>query len=343
LRLFALDYPIAGPGLQASVTVVVGVTSNSRNALVRHLWSISFGQQLAFLITAGVFMIFGLKRGLTPLLQLRDTVLARKATSLEPFDVQAVQTELRPLVVAMNWQMSRVQMQLAAQHRFVTNAAHQIRTPLTLLNVQATYALRQIGTSDQEAALIAIQASTAQLSRLAGQLLTLSRAEPGSRRTRADRIDLGRLATRVLEDFTAPALSKRIDLGLEERSSATVIGDETMIGEMLVNLVDNAVRYCPEDSTVTVIVDRDGEAALLSVQDDGPGLPTEEHERVFERFYRVLGTHGEGSGLGLAIVREVAETAGGSAALRSRPGRGVILAVRLPAALNEVPSSVSAR
>jgi two-component system sensor histidine kinase TctE len=332
LRLVALAHPLAGPGLDASVTVVVGVSLNSRDALVHHLWSVNFGQQLALLVTAGIFMIFGLKRGLAPLLRLRDAVLARDQASLEPFEAQGVQTEVRPLVVAMNQQMARVQMQLAAQHRFVTNAAHQLRTPLTLLNLQATYALRQIGTPEGVAALTAIQASTTQLSRLAGQLLTLSRAEPGSRRTRSDRVDLSALAARVLDDYAAPALARHVDLGFEERAPATVIGDATMIGEMLVNLVDNAVRYCPEGSTITVVVDREGPMAQLSVQDDGPGLPEEEHARVFERFYRVLGSEGEGSGLGLAIVKEVAETGGGSVALRSAPGQGLSVTVRLPAA-----------
>lgn len=334
LRLLALDHPIAGPGLRAEVTVVLGTTLNSRNALLMHLWLVGFGQQLALIVTAGLFMLLGLRRGLAPLLRLRDAVLARPSTSLEPLEAGAVQAELQPLVAALNRQIERVQRQLAAQHRFVTNAAHQLRTPLTLLNVQATYARRQLGTAEQEAALTAIQASTQQLSRLSGQLLTLSRAEPGSRRDRADLVDLGALARRVLGDLAEGALVKGIDLGFEEATSANVRGDATMLGELLVNLVDNALRYCPTGSsvTVTVAVRRDGEVVVLSVRDDGPGVPPGELERIFERFYRAPGTQADGSGLGLAIVREVAVAAGGDVLARGADGGGLVVEVRLPAA-----------
>ncbi|WP_131196922.1 sensor histidine kinase [Lichenihabitans psoromatis] len=332
LRLLMLDHPIAGPGLRASVTVVLGTTLNSRNALLLHLWAIGFGQQLALIVAAGLFMLLGLRRGLAPLLRLRDAVLARSSTSLEPLEAGAVQAELQPLVAALNRQIERVQRQLAAQHRFVTNAAHQLRTPLTLLNVQATYARRQLGTAEQDAALAAIQASTQQMSRLSGQLLTLSRAEPGSRRARSDLVDLGTMARRVLDDVAEGALAKGIDLGLDEAMSATVRGDATMLAELLVNLVDNALRYCPKGSTVTVVVRRDGETALCSVQDNGPGLPPSEWERIFERFYRAPDTQAEGSGLGLAIVREVATAAGGTVLARRMEGGGLVVEVRLPAA-----------
>ncbi|MCW6506944.1 sensor histidine kinase [Lichenifustis flavocetrariae] len=332
LHLFALDHPIAGPGLEASVTVVLGTTLNSRDALLRHLWAVGFGQQLALIVTAGLFMILGLRMGLAPLLRLRDAVMARPGSSLEPLEAGAVQAELQPLVVALNQQLDRVQKQLAAQHRFVTNAAHQLRTPLALLNVQATYARRTLGSAEQDAALAAIQSGTQQLSRLSGQLLTLARAEPGSRRPRADRVDLGALAHRVLDDFAEAALAKGIDLGLEEQEGTTVRGDATMLGELLVNLVDNALRYCPSGSSVTVRVQRAGDDALVAVQDDGPGLPPSEWERVFERFYRAPDTPMEGSGLGLAIVQEVATAAGGRVLARAMDGGGLVVEVRLPAA-----------
>ena len=330
MRFFALVHDLAGPGLDVDVTVVVGSSLDGRNALVRHLWLAGFGQQLALLVTAGIFMVFGLKRGLAPLLRLRDEVRTRAPTNLDLLEPSTVQTEIRPLVAAINQQTARVRAQLAAQHRFVTNAAHQLRTPLTVLNVQATYALRRIGTDDQAAALVAIQVGVAQMSRLAEQLLTLSRAEPGSRRLRDDRITLGQLASRVLEDYAAQALANGIDLGLDERAPAIVVGDETMLGEMLANLVDNAVRYSPTGSSVTLVVDREGETAILRVQDNGPGIPGGEEDKIFERFYRIVGAEGPGSGLGLAIVREVAETAGGKVLAQRCEDGGLAVEVRLP-------------
>ncbi len=343
MRFHALDHTLAGPGLREVVTVVVGVSLHGRDAMVRRLWFSGLAQGLTLLATAGVFMIFGLKRGLAPLIRLRDEVRARPTASLEPFVPETVQSEIRPLVEAINGRIMRVKAQLAAQHRFVTNAAHQLRTPIAVLNLQATYALRRIGGADQAAALGAIQQNVGQISRLAEQLLMLSRAEPGGRRARDDRVALGSLARRVLDGFAAVALEKGIDLGLDERVPATTTGDETMLGEMLVNLVDNALRYCPRGSCVTVMVERVGDVAVLAVHDDGPGLPPGEEERVFERFYRVPGTKAAGSGLGLSIVKEVAEAAGGSVRAFRPLGAGLEVEVRLPAPPVDGVSALNAR
>lgn len=331
LRVLTLEHPIAGQSGARHVTVAVGTTVRSRDALLHHLWIVGFGQQAALILAAGLFMAFGLRRGLSPLLRLRQAVVDMPGDALEPLDPGAVQAELQPLVTAINRQIARVQGQLSAQHRFVTNAAHQLRTPLTLLTVQAAYARRQEAGREQRATLEALETGAQDVSRLAGQLLTLSRAEPGSRRERHDPIDLGRLAARVLDGFAAEALTRGIDLGLEERATVHVRGDATMVGELLTNVVDNALRYCPAGSSVTAVVDRREGMAELSVRDDGPGLPEEECKRVFERFYRAPGTIGPGSGLGLAIVKEVVETAGGSVAVRPAVGGGLEVEVLLPA------------
>ena len=343
MRFHALDHLLAGPGPHQGVTVVVGTSLGGRDAMVRRLWLSGLGQGLALLAAAGVFMVFGLKRGLAPLIRLRDEVRARPTESLEPFAPETVQSEIRPLVEAINGRIARVKAQLAAQHRFVTNAAHQLRTPLAVLNLQATYALRRIGAADQAAALRAIGVGVGEISRLAEQLLTLSRAEPGSRRARTDRVRLGALARRVLDGVAARALESGIDLGLDERDpAAATVGDETMMGEMLLNLVDNALRYCPAGSSVTVVVETQGRDAVLAVQDDGPGLPPGEEERVFERFYRVEGTAPSGSGLGLSIVKEVAEAADGRVAALRSPGGGLRVEVRLPAAGEELAGAARA-
>ncbi len=339
LRFYALDHQLAGSGPRRTVTVVVGTSLAGRDALVRRLWLTGLGQGLALLAAAGVFMVFGLKRGLAPLIRLRDEVRARPTESLEPFAPETVQSEIRPLVEAINGRIARVKAQFAAQHRFVTNAAHQLRTPLAVLNLQATYALRRIGGADQAAALSAIQVGVGEISRLAEQLLTLSRAEPGSRRVRDDRVRLGALARRVLDGVAARALESGIDLGLDEHDpAAETVGDETMMGEMLLNLVDNALRYCPAGSSVTVEVETRGDHVVLAVQDDGPGIPPGEEERVFERFYRVEGTAASGSGLGLSIVKEVADSAGGRVVARRPPGGGLRVEVLLPAAGRGDPS-----
>ncbi|SCB45449.1 sensor histidine kinase [Rhizobium multihospitium] len=333
VRVLMLSHPVVGLDQDGTISVTVAVTHNSQYAMRRRLWLSDFTKQLALVLLAGLVTIIGLQRGLAPVLRLRDAVRERGRQRLDPFDPHMVQNELRPLVHALNDHMERVQNQMAAQRRFVSNAAHQLRTPLALISTQASFAARETDNIRRDEALTALRSSTRQVTRLASQLLTLSRAEPGSRRPRSDTIDLAETARRVLETLAEEALRRNIDLGLEAGGTAVHIeGDGTMLREMLVNLVDNALRYTQAGGRVTVGVGREGDTALLWVEDNGPGIPEAERAQVFERFYRIMGTEPEGSGLGLAIVREVVDGAGGSVRLGDAAGGGLLVSVRLPAA-----------
>ncbi|RWH63269.1 MAG: sensor histidine kinase [Mesorhizobium sp.] len=314
LRLTTLSHAVIGAGTDSPIRVTVGVTLAGHDAMVQRLWFSAFAQQLA------------------PLMRLRDTVRSPDRSDLDPVEVPGAQSEIRPLIDALNAYMERVRAQMAAQRRFIANAAHQLRTPLALMSTQASYVLRESAADRREEALVALQAGSGRLARLAEQLLTLSRAEPGSSRPRADRIDLTEAAREVLETHAPKAVERNIDLGLEEAGPVPVIGDGTMLREMIVNLVDNALRYTPAGGTVTVQLAAIGREGVLTVTDTGPGIPAEEREQVFERFYRIAGAAEEGSGLGLAIVREVVENAGGSVALGGAAGSGLRVEVRLPLA-----------
>jgi len=332
LRLLTYSHAVVGAGADSPISVTVGVTLAGHDAMVRHLWFSAFAQQLALVAIAGVFVLLGLRRGLAPLIRLRDAVRSPSRSDLDPIEVAGAQSEIRPLIDALNVYMERVRAQIAAQRRFIANAAHQLRTPLALLSTQASYALREGAAEARQEALVALQASSGRLARLAEQLLTLSRAEPGSRRPRADRIDLTEAARHVLETQAPAALARNIDLGLDETGPVTVVGDGTMLREMIVNLVDNALRYTQAGGTVTVkLAAIDGEG-VLTVADDGPGIPADEREHVFERFYRLAGATQEGSGLGLAIVREVVENADGRVTLADGAAGGLVVEVRLPLA-----------
>ncbi|CAN7466868.1 sensor histidine kinase [Mesorhizobium amorphae] len=332
LRLLTYSHAVVGAGADSPISVTVGVTLAGHDAMVRHLWFSAFAQQLALVAIAGVFVLLGLRRGLAPLIRLRDAVRSPSRSDLDPIEVAGAQSEIRPLIDALNVYMERVRAQMAAQRRFIANAAHQLRTPLALLSTQASYALREGAAEARQEALVALQASSGRLARLAEQLLTLSQAEPGSRRPRADRIDLTEAARHVLETQAPAALARNIDLGLDETGPVTVVGDGTMLREMIVNLVDNALRYTQAGGTVTVkLAAIDGEG-VLTVADDGPGIPADEREHVFERFYRLAGATQEGSGLGLAIVREVVENAGGRVTLADGAAGGLVVDVRLPLA-----------
>jgi two-component system sensor histidine kinase TctE len=332
LRLLSLTHTIVGAGADSPVTVTIGVTLAGHDAMVRRLWLSAFAQQLALVIIAGLFVLVGLKRVLVPLLALRDAVRSRDKADLEPIAVPGAQSELLPLIAALNVYMDRVRAQMAAQRRFIANAAHQLRTPLALLSTQAAYARRETGKAARDEALAALQAGALNLARLAGQLLTLSRAEPGSRRPRATRIDLTETAQQVLEACVPMAISRGIDLGLERGDPVPVVGDGTMLREAIVNLVDNALRYTPQGGHVTVAVTAHGHDAVLTVTDDGPGIAAGERQHVLERFYRSADAPEGGSGLGLAIVREVVENAGGRVILSDGAAGGLVVELRLPLA-----------
>lgn len=336
LRLVAFLHPLIGAGAASPVLVLVGVTGGSHDAMVRDLMLGALGQQGLLLAVAALLSAVGLRRALRPVLALRGAVLGLSPGDPQPLPVMEAPTELRPLVEALNTAMQRVRLQMAAQRRFVANAAHQLKTPLALLTTQAGVARSARDAGDRHEALMALQRTTKQTARLIGQMLTLSRAETGARRPRTDRIDLAAEARQVLHDFIDPALVRGVDLDAEVRvsgGSATVTGDGTMLREMIVNLVDNAVRYTPEGHPVRLELARLEGGIRLRVIDGGPGIPLDERGPALERFYRIMGTPGEGSGLGLAIVKEVAEAHGGSLRLAGNPaGSGLMAEVLLPAA-----------
>jgi len=332
VRALTLNHPVVGLPDDGDISVTVAITHNSQYALRRRLWLDDFTKQFILVLLAGVVTIIGLQRGLAPALRLRDAVRARGRERLDPLSPGMVQTEFQPLVRALNDHMERVQNQMAAQRRFVSNAAHQLRTPLALMSTQASVAARETDEARRDEALQALRSSTRHMSRLASQLLTLSRAEPGSRRPRSDTIDLAAAARDIVAAHAEQALQRDIDIGLEVSGPVPVEGDGTMLREMLVNLVDNSIRYTRRGGQVTVSVTREETLAVLDVEDNGPGIPADERGQVFERFYRVLGTEGDGSGLGLAIVREVVDGAGGTVALAEADGGGLVVSVRLPVA-----------
>ncbi|MBA8838783.1 sensor histidine kinase [Ochrobactrum sp. RH2CCR150] len=333
LRLVVLRHPVAASAnLPQSIDVIVGVTMAGYDAMQRDLWLHSVWQQSLLIIAAGALSLLGLRFVLRPLIRLRNEVRNRKS-ELEAFDPETVQTELRPLVTALNQYMERVRKQMSAQRRFIQNAAHQLRTPIATLTTQASFAVRTTSENERNEVLTSLKNTAMQLSRLAAQLLTLSRAEPGSRRPRADRIDLAEAGKQVLESLAGKAFDRNIDLGFDlKTANAAVSGDGTMLREMIVNLVDNALSYTPQGGMVTLSIDSQDSRVRITVEDNGPGIAVAEREHVFERFYRVPGTLAEGSGLGLAIVREVADAADGDVQLLETKGGGLTVIVTLPAA-----------
>lgn len=261
-----------------------------------------------FVLPIAVLLIwFGLSRGVAPINALQRRLRARRPDDLSPIDEKAAPVEIGPLITAMNDLLNRLSSNVLAQRRFVADAAHQLKTPLAGLRTQAELAMRAAPAGETQDSLRQIIIGTIRATRLVNQLLLMANAEnPGSiGMTKLDLVSLARERTLAWVD---QAINMNIDLGYEGTEEPVIIrGQSLLLAEALNNLIDNALRYTPAPGQVTVIVAQHDGYALLAVEDSGPGIALEERERVFDRFYRVLGTSTDGSGLGLAIVQEIVQ------------------------------------
>lgn len=317
LRVAYMSLFEAGPGNGRGVLIEVGETTEKRSQLANKIIASVILPQFVIIPLAVILVWFGLSQGLRPLTRLRDRIEARREADLSPIALRRVPEELRPLTEAFNSMLARMQQNVAAQRRFIADAAHQMRTPLTGLKTQAQLAMRETDPAELRHALRQILNGADRASHLVDQLLALARAEASehSQQTLVA-LDLDHLLREVVENWVVQALEKCIDLGYEPAGSVLILGNAFLLREMINNLLDNALRYTPSGGRVTARVVAQGDFALLEIEDSGPGISDAESQRVFDRFYRVDGSDGEGSGLGLAIVREIAEVHQAAASLR---------------------------
>ena len=238
---------------------------------------------------------------------------------------------MRGLIGAINRMMARLGEAIESQRSFTANAAHQLRTPLAGVRLQAQMALKQEAPEAVRLNLQEIEASTMRATHVLEQLLTLSKAESRELLKNGGRVDLADVALRVIERYLPQAIKKEIDLGYEGlQSDAVVHGSEILLSELLGNLIDNSIRYGRAGGRVTVMTARASDSIVLSVADDGPGFPAEERPRVFQRFFRTDSSAGGGAGLGLAIVKEIAERYAAKLSLETVEGQGSRFVVSFP-------------
>jgi two-component system sensor histidine kinase TctE len=328
-RMVSLIYTSNGQLLQLHVSE----TTQQRQALIRGILANIVIPELLLTLIALAVVWYGLKQGLRPLERLRHEVLNRKRDDLSLIDGSKAPTEVRPLLDAVNDLLQRLKQMMAVQQRFVADAAHQLRTPFAGLKTQSELALRTDDPQQIRHALQHIHTSTEHGIRLVNQLLALARNEPGAQGTaNFTAIELNQLAQQCTVNWVQMALEKDIDIGFEGAQDTVAIqGDANALIEMLNNLIDNAIRYTPAGGHITVRVGSSAKGAELSVEDNGPGIEPQHRERVFERFYRILGSGESGSGLGLAIVAEVAKRHSATIKLESgSDSRGTLVSVRFP-------------
>jgi len=287
-----------------SCRVLVAETLVKRKRMARDILFSTLLPEMLIAFATVAIVWFGVKRGLGPLARLSEEIKARSPGDLRPIDAAGTPEETRPLVSALNGLLEEVSQASRNQQRFLANAAHQLRTPLAGLQAHTELTLAKALPPEVRAELEQVHLATIRTARLANQLLALARAEPGARGNAAE-LNLKLLAESEADAWVHQALARDVDLGFE-LEWAPVQGDAFLLREALGNLVHNAIEYSHRGGHVTVRTGRRGPESFVEVEDDGPGIPASERERVLERFYRVPGTPGTGSGLGLAIVREIA-------------------------------------
>ena len=322
--------PIAGgqPAL-----VQVAETREKRKVLATEIIKGVMLPQFVTLPLAVLLVWMALIRGIKPLSELEERIRARRPDDMSPLDETTVPQEVAPLVSSVNGLLTRLKDSIATQKRFLADAAHQLKTPLAGLRMQADLALRQ-GSSEQDLkqSLKQIGRSSMRATHTVNQLLALARAEAGGTALSRLPCDMAMLTMEVVQDSVPRALEHRVDLGYEGATpgSAGLIihGNPTLLKELVRNLVDNAINYTPSRSdrpgvvTVRLLTDPFGQVLVLQVEDNGPGIPESERELVFQPFYRVLGTNVDGSGLGLPIVLEIAQQHAASVSIEeAHPGQ----------------------
>ncbi len=335
LRVVSLDLHLGAAGAaDSALRVQIARSSAPRDLLARRML-LDTALPLSLLIalmSMGVWA--GIRRGLKPLAELQRQMEGRRADALDPVQLRAAPPEVGALAGAVNELLGQVQNSLATQRRFISDAAHQLRTPLAGLKGQTELALAAVDASAQPALhqrLTRVHESAVRGARLVSQLLVLARAEPEAVAAQGwTTVDCNRLVTELAAEWVPRALAAGCDLGVDIASEGVQVqGVAILLREALVNLIDNALRYAGAGATVTVRLRVAGHDVWLDVEDNGPGLAPGLRERAFERFVRGA-TTGEGCGLGLAIVREIAERHGGSAQLLPAAPRGCVARLALP-------------
>jgi two-component system, OmpR family, sensor histidine kinase TctE len=306
------------------LVITVAETREARQGLVAQVLRETLLGQCALLSVALLLVLYGVRRGIQPLETYRQQLAHRADDDFSPIQVPDAPRELRPLIETLNGYLKRLGHLIDIRKRFIDNAAHQLRTPLTVLKTQMSLAERASTDEERKRLITAASQTTNGAVTLTTQLMALTRAEHAHELEAPAPVDLVALARSATEDWLQKAHERGDDLGFEALVPELLIqGRRTLLHEVLANLIDNALAHGAPGVSVTVRVG-DG---WLEVRDNGPGIPLDHQAHVFERFYRVPGGHGPGSGLGLAIVREIAEQHGAQTQLISpvANGRGTCL------------------
>ena len=284
---------------------------------------------LLLVLSGLIWFIVG--HGLQPLERLAHAVRARHSAALQPIPDANLPSELKPLATSLNDLLVRLGLALQSQKDFVADAAHELRTPLTALQLQTQLAERAVSPEDRAKSFAQLKGGLKRATHLVQQLLTLARQEPGVAERSFSAVDLSALVKQVITDYAPIAAAKGVDLGLMRDVAVSRQGDREALRVMVGNIVDNAIRYTPYGGSVDVSISGANEHVEIVVTDTGLGIPGDDRERVFDRFYRREASQSTGSGLGLAIVKNIADRHGIAIRLTDNPSAGGLsISLRFP-------------
>lgn len=318
---------------KAGVRTVLAERYDTRNELGHRIAQDDLYIMLLTFPLSGLLIWIIIGRGLDSLDRVAQEVANRAPSHLEPVNIKEVPEEIKPVLDELNKLFFRLKEGFEREKRFAADAAHELRTPLAALKAQAQVALNSNVIEEKNAALLKLIASVNRSTHIVQQLLTMSKLVPeASNINDLVPVNLVKVTQEVLAMLAPTAIEKHIELEFEpEKRTPNFAGNPTAISILIRNLVDNAIRYCKENGLVLVKVYRQNTEVVLEVSDNGPGIPKELQERVFERFFRVLGNKSPGSGLGLAIVQQISMLHNGRVALESpAEGTGLIVKVYFP-------------
>ena len=296
-------------GATHDVQVFVGEKTQSRQVI---LWAILNSVLLPLLLALPLLALGGwwaVRQGLAPLRQLSQVIGQRKPQALKQLESEHMPSEMKPIVEALNALFDRIEAMLASERRFTADAAHELRTPIAGIRAQAQVAMG--AGEDTAQRLHALQATLAgcdRATRLVEQLLTLARLEAAapSPHSEALSVDLCQVTRRVAADLAPAALVRHQTLALDAVQACPVKGNDALLGMLVRNLLDNALRYSPDGAAIEVRIEHSEGHTVLTVEDTGPGMSERDQARLGERFFRVLGHGQTGSGLGWSIVKRIA-------------------------------------
>lgn len=310
--------------------IQVGERHDIRNELA---WGISLRLAFPFLFALPVLALLiwvGVGRGLAPLKRITGEVARRTPQRLAPIEAAGVPVEISPLVDSLNTLLLRLEQALEGERRFTADAAHELRTPLAALKTQAQVSLRAADEASRRHALEQVVRGVDRATHLMEQLLTLARLEHEAAAAH-ESVDLRAVAAGCLGELASAAAAGKVELILKKGEAGQVVGDAVMLGVLVRNLVDNAIRYTQAGGRVTVGATAEDGRIVLEVADTGPGIPAESRSRVWDRFYRLPGSATGGSGLGLSIVKRIADLHGATVTLeKGEGGSGLRVRVAFP-------------